>query len=223
MTGSIVLRLMVKDWYLSRTLLTVVGVLGAVSVALLYLRDDRASLAGMAVALLAVMFLGILMPTQTIVNERMRQTLPFVMSLPVSPMQYTTAKVLSNLAAFFALWLLIAAGMIGTVAGTRVYGGVIPLMVLAAFAPFVTFALVVAVAIVTESQAGTVAAHTVSNLGNGVAWFFIERTPGFWQDMRSPVAIWNPTMVWVLTIDIVTIVVALTLTFYLQSKKTDFI
>ena len=119
MTRSIVLRLMVNDWYLSRTLLTVVGVLGAVSVALLYLRGNRASLAGMVVSLLAVMFLGILMPTQTIVNERMRQTLPFVMSLPVSPMQYTTAKVLSNLAAFGALWLVIAAGMIGTIAGTH--------------------------------------------------------------------------------------------------------
>jgi ABC-2 type transport system permease protein len=223
MTSSIVLRLMMKDWYLSRTLLVVVGVLGVASVASLYLRDNLIGLVGMAVSLFAVMFLGILMPTQTIVNERMRQTLPFVMSLPVSPMQYTTAKVLANLTAFFALWLPIATGMIGTVAGTRVYGGVIPLMVLAALAPFVTFALVVAVAIVTESQAGSVAAHTASNMGNGLAWYFIERSPGFWQDLRSPVAIWNPTMVSILTIDIVTIVVALTLTFYLQSKKTDFI
>jgi ABC-2 type transport system permease protein len=223
MTRSIVLRLMMKDWYLSRTLLTVVGVLGTASVASLYVGHGPTSLAGMVIALFAVMFLGILLPTQTIVNERMRQTLPFVMSLPVSPMQYTTAKVLANLTAFSALWLLIAAGMIGTVAGTRVSGGIVPLMVLAAFAPFVTFALVVAVAIVTESQPGSVAAHTASNVGNGVAWYFIERSPGFWQDMRSPVAIWNPTMVSILTIDIVTIVVALTLTFYLQSKKTDFI
>jgi ABC-2 type transport system permease protein len=223
MNRSIVLRLMMKDWYLSRTLLAVVGVLGAVSIASLYLRQNVTSVLGMFVSLFAVMFLGILLPTQTIVNERMRQTLPFVMSLPVSPMQYTTAKVLANLSAFSALWLPIAVGMIGTVAGTRVYGGLIPLMVLAAFAPFVTFALVVAVAIVTESQPGSVAAHTASNIGNGLAWYFIERSPGFWENVRSPVAIWNPTMVSILTIDIVTIVVALTLTFYLQSKKTDFI
>jgi ABC-2 type transport system permease protein len=222
-TRSIVLRLMIKDWYLSRTLLAVVGVIGAVSIASLYLRHGLTSLVGMVLSLFAVMFLGILMPTQTIVSERMRQNLPFVMSLPVSPMQYTTAKILANLAAFFALWLLIGAGMIGTVAGAHVYGGIIPLMLLAAFAPFVTFALVVAVAIVTESQAGSVAAHIATNVGHGVAWFFIQRTPGFWQDLRSPVAIWNPTMVSILTIEIVTIVVALTLRFYLQSRKTDFI
>jgi ABC-2 type transport system permease protein len=222
-TRSIVLRLMLKDWYLSRTLLMIVGVLGTVSVASLYVGHGPTSAAGMVVSLFAVMFLGILMPTQTIVNERMRQTLPFVMSLPVSPMQYTTAKVLANLAAFSALWLLIATGMIGTVAGTRVAGGIIPLMVLAAFAPFVTFALVVAVAIVTESQPGSVAAHTASNIGNGVAWYFVERSPGFWQDVRSPVAIWSPTMISVLAIEIAVIVAALGLTFYLQSKKTDFI
>jgi ABC-2 type transport system permease protein len=222
-TRSIVLRLMMKDWYLSRTLLSIVGVLGAVSIASLYLRHSLTGLAGMVVALFAVMFLGILMPTQTIVNERTQQNLPFVMSLPVSPMQYTTAKVLANLSAFLALWLPIAAGMIGTIAGTHVYGGIIPLMVLAAFAPFTTFALVVAVAIVTESQPGSVAAHIASNTGLGVAWFFVERTPGFWQDLRSPVAIWSPTMMSVLSIEIATIVVALALTFYLQSRKTDFI
>jgi hypothetical protein len=222
-TRSIVLRLMMKDWYLSRTLLAIVGVLGAVSIASLYLRHGLTSVMGMVVSFFAVMFLGILMPTQTIVNERMRQNLPFVMSLPVSPMQYTTAKVLANLSAFLALWLPIAAGMVGTIAGTQVYGGIIPLMLLAAFAPFTTFALVLAVAIVTESQPGSVAAHTASNLGYGVAWFFIERAPGFWQDVRSPVAIWNPTMISILSIEIATIVVALALTFYLQSRKTDFI
>lgn len=223
MTRSILLRLMMKDWYLSRTLLTVVGVLGAMSIASLYLRHGLTSVVGMVVSLFAVMFLGILLPTQTIVNERMRQNLPFVMSLPVSPMQYTTVKILANLSAFLALWLPIAAGMIGTIAGTQVYGGIIPLMLLAAFAPFTTFALVLAVAIVTESQPGAVAAHTASNVGHGVAWFFIQRAPGFWQDVRSPVAIWNPTMISILSIEIGTIVVALVLTFYLQSRKTDFI
>jgi ABC-2 type transport system permease protein len=91
-TRSIVLRPMIKDWYLSRTLLAVVGVIGAVSIASLYLRHGLTSLVGMVLSLFAVMFLGILMPTQNIVSERMRQNLPFVMSLPVSPMQYTTAR-----------------------------------------------------------------------------------------------------------------------------------
>jgi ABC-2 type transport system permease protein len=222
-TRSIVLRLMMKDWYLARTLLAIVSVLGALSIASLYLHHGLTSLAGMAVSLFAVMFLGILMPTQTIVNERAQQTLPFMMSLPVSPMQYTTAKVLANLSAFLALWLPIALGMIGTIAATQLYGGIIPLMIVAAFAPFTTFALVVAVAIVTESQPGSVAAHTASNVGHGAAWFFIQRAPGFWQDLRSPVAIWSPTIVSILAIEIATIVVALSLTFYLQSRKTDFI
>ena len=223
MTRSIVLRLMIKDWYLSRSLLTIVGILGAVSIASLYLRHGVTSLLGMLLSLSAVMFLGILIPTQTIVNERTQRNLPFVMSLPVSPMQYTTAKILANIVAFLALWLPIMIGMIGTIAGTQVYGGLVPLMLLAAFAPFVTFAVVVAVALVTESQAGSVAAHFASNIGNGVAWFFIERAPGFWENLKGPVAIWNPTMVSILAMDIVTIGAAIALTFYFQSKKTDFI
>jgi ABC-type transport system involved in multi-copper enzyme maturation permease subunit len=222
-TRSIVLRLMMKDWYLSRTLLAVVGVLGAVSIASLYLRHGLISLVGMVVSLFATMFLGILMPSETIINERMRQNLPFVMSLPVSPMQYTTAKILANWVAFLALWLPIAAGMIGTVAGTQIYGGIIPIMLLAAFTPFTTFALFVAAAIVTESHARAMGTMIASTAGYSVAWTVIARDPGFWQDVRSPVAIWNPTMISILSIEIGTIVVALALTFYLQSRKTDFV
>ena len=36
----------------------------------------------------------------TVVEERNEQTLPFVMSLPISPMEYTTAKILANLLIF---------------------------------------------------------------------------------------------------------------------------
>ena len=50
MTGSIVLRLMLKDWYLSRTFLTIVGLLGAVSIASLYLGHGPTSVLGMVVS-----------------------------------------------------------------------------------------------------------------------------------------------------------------------------
>ena len=40
----------------------------------------------------------------TVVEERTDQTLPFVMSLPISAAEYTTAKILANLLIFLIPW-----------------------------------------------------------------------------------------------------------------------
>jgi ABC-2 type transport system permease protein len=223
MTSSLVLRLMLKDWYLNRAVLVTIAAAGALSIGALYLRNQFTGVLGMLAAMVAMIFLGILMPQQTIVNERQRQNLAFVMSLPVSPMQYTTAKILANLLAFLALWLPIAGGIVGTVAAAGVHGGVIPLMVVAAVAPFAGFAIFLAVAIVTESAPVAIATMAACNVSYSFVWLFISRIPGFWKDFGSPVAIWSRPMQSIVAAEIATIVLAFVLAFYLQSKKTDFV
>jgi len=223
MTRSIVWRLILKDWYLCRVVVASVAVIGVASVAALYVRDGFTSLVAMITSLIAVIFLGSLLPSLTIVNERKRQNLAFVMSLPVSPMQYTTAKIVANLVAFLALWLPIAIGMIGTVVSARVFGGIIPLMVVAALAPFTAFALFMAVAIVSESETWAITTMAASNVAYTFVWLFISRIPDMFRDLSSPVAIWRPQMVSIVTVEAVAIVLAFGLTFYLQSKKTNFI
>ena len=51
-------------------------------------------------ALSSLIFLGILIPQLTVVNERKQDNLAFAMSLPISPAEYTMSKVLGNLSAF---------------------------------------------------------------------------------------------------------------------------
>src|SRR5262245_23384537 len=82
--------------------------------------------------------------------------------LPVSVSDYTAAKILCNLAGFLLLWLPIVVGMIGTVASTGTFGGLIPLMVVAALAPFAGLALLVA--IVTESETWAMTTMSACNV-----------------------------------------------------------
>jgi ABC-2 type transport system permease protein len=223
MTQALVWRLILKDWYLNRATLAIVAVVGVLSVGSLYLRNGLASLLGMLAALFATIFLGILMPTQTIVNERKRQNLAFMMSLPISVRQYTSAKILGNLVAFLALWLPIVIGLIGTVASTGMFGGIIPLMTVAALAPFVGFAVFVAVAIITESETWAMTIMAACNVSYSFVWLFIARAPGVLADLRSPVAVWRQPMPAIVGAELALIMLALGLTFYFQSKKTDFI
>ena len=97
MNRSLVLRLIVKDWYLSRATLALIAAVGGLSVGVPQWRGGMIGFSAILAALITTVFLSILLPMNTIVNERKRQNLPFVMSLPISPMEYTTAKILGDL------------------------------------------------------------------------------------------------------------------------------
>ena len=152
MNRALIARLILKDWYLNRLPLLLIGTAGVFAIGLLYLRREVTGAIGLITSLIALIMLSILLPLQTVVNERKHHNLAFVMSLPISPMEYTAAKVVGNLSAFLVLWAAIAIGVLGTLARTGIFGGIIPFGVVVALEPFVVFCLLLSVAIVMESE-----------------------------------------------------------------------
>ena len=221
MNRALVFRLILKDWYLSRVPLTLIAIGGAVSTVLLY-QDDAAGFAGIISALLSLIFLSILVPQLTVVNERKQQNLAFVMSLPISPAEYTMSKVLGNLSAFVALWAAIVGAALGAIVFAPGLGGVVPLAVIAALAPFASFCLLLAVAIVTESELLSMVTMGATNVAYSF-WWFLFRLPGLREDLKSPVPIWSDTVLTIIGGQTAVIVLALALTFYFQSRKRSFI
>jgi ABC-type transport system involved in multi-copper enzyme maturation permease subunit len=222
MNRALIARLILKDWYLSRLLLVLIGAAGTLSIGLLYLRREDTGTIGLISALIASVLLSILLPMQTVVNERKQHNLAFVISLPISPMEYTAAKVVGNLSAFLVLWAAIAIGVLGTLARTGIFGGLIPFGMVVALAPFVVFCLLLAVAIVVESEMWAVLTMGATNVSYSF-WFLLMKIPGLPEQLKSPVAIWSRPILWILAGQITVIVVALGLTFYLQSRKRDFV
>ena len=126
MNRALMMRLIAKDWYLSRVPLTLIALAGAVATGLLYSGIKTAGLVGLISALISLVFLSILIPQLTVVNERKQGNLAFVMSLPISPAEYTMSKVLGNLSAFVLLWAAIVGAVLGTIAFIPGAGGVVP-------------------------------------------------------------------------------------------------
>jgi ABC-2 type transport system permease protein len=222
MNYALVLHLIRKDWYLSRLGIGLCAVAGALSVAILLLRNEVAGFVGLSAAVIVLVMVGIVLPVVTIVNERKRQNLAFVMSLPISPMEYTLAKITANLTGFVVIWLAITLAVLGLFAPGP-FAGLIPLMLVAALAPFVAFALILSVAIVSESELGTIVVMSACNVSYTFAWYFLFRMPGVRADLASPVPIWNDSILWILAAESGVILLAFGLTFYFQSKKRNFI
>jgi hypothetical protein len=215
--------MVLKDWYLCRVLFGLVVTAGAICVSLLYLRQSSASFVGLTGALTAAVFLSILTPIVTIVNERKHQNLAFVMSLPISPMQYTLGKVLGNFSVFLIGWVVIAAGVIVTIARAPGFGGVIPVAVIAALSPFVVFCLLVSVALVSESEFVTIVTMGACNVAYSFGWFALMKVPGLPENLKSPVAIWSAPVVWIIVGQLTVATLCIGLTFFFQSRKTNFV
>jgi ABC-type Na+ efflux pump permease subunit len=172
----------------------------------------------------SLVVLGSMLPVSNVINERKKQTLPFLMSLPMSATQYTTAKLLSTVGMFLIPWAALVVAASSFIAGHRnIPHGVIPLTVILAAFTFVGFCVVAGVALVTETEGWTIAATVAMNSSYGFAWYLLIRDPAIRAVGSSPVAIWNGPVLTILFGEIAAIVVILALTFYLQSRKRDFI
>ena len=221
MNGALVLRLIAKDWYLSRVPLMLIAAAGAGSTAILYLRSETTGVVAIISAVIALIFLSILLPQLTVVHERKERNLAFVMSLPISPMEHTAAKIFGNLFAFVVVWLAVSTAFLGTLwrAG---FGGIVPIGVVIAFLPFVAFCVMLGVAIVKESEMWAMVTMGVCNVAYSFVWLAIIRF-GLLAGADSPRPVWSGRLLSILATEIVVILLVLALTFYFQSRKKDFV
>jgi len=168
--------------------------------------------------------LGCLLPGTNVINERKKQTLPFLMSLPVSITQFTTAKIVSTVGMFIVPWLtLVIAAVLFILGHPRLPDGMIPVVLAIATLTLVGFCLIAGVALVSEAEGPMAAAMVVANSSYGLGWYLLVRMPGVRAGLASPEIIWGKEILTVLGFEFAVIVLILGLTIYLQSRKRDFV
>jgi|CXWL01.1.fsa_nt_gi ABC-type transport system involved in multi-copper enzyme maturation permease subunit len=224
-TGAAMVRLLVrKDWYFLRWPIAAYLLAGGLALALIGRGGEGAFFAGSVLLVTVLISVGIHLPMATVVEERKDQTLPFVMSLPISPREYTTAKILANLGIFLIPWVVLVVGSLAVIAGRAALpDGLIPFTVLVLGEILVATCLILAVALVSESQGWTIGAIVAGNLGFQAFLYGVSHLPSISQAMKGQDIVWSPAAVGILTAELAAVVALLAATFYLQSRKTDFV
>lgn len=222
MSASVIRQLVLKDVRLHRLQLILALAGGAAALGLFAMKREIPVVLGASWFFVALIVLGCSLPLSNVVNERKKHNLAFVMSLPVSSRQYALAKMLSTFGMFFALWALLVAGALLLI-GAGFPHGIFPVLAVLTGLVLVGFCLVACVAIVSESEGWSTAAVIVCNSSYGVVWYLIIRVPETAKQLGGAVAVWSPRLLRALAIESALVILCLGLTFYLQSRKRDFV
>jgi hypothetical protein len=225
MNWAMVSRLIRKDWYLNRVAILASIIAGIATLAAMSMTHGSqiATILGIIVVVSIMIGMGALV-MMSATTERKEQTLPFAMSLPINPLDYTASKLVGGLLIYLVLWTALVADIVATILLAPGYAhGLIPFVLIMSVEILMTTCLVTAVSITTESQAWTVAAAQVGALGvNGIGWWIV-RFPGIGGSMKSTTVHWSSAATFLLTGEFAAIALMLGITFFVQARKKDFV
>jgi len=224
MNTVVISRLISKDWRLNRLMISLAIAIGLAALVLVSFGAETARTFGAVWFFVALMVLGSMLPGSTIVNERKKQTLAFIMSLPVSAVQYAIAKIVSIWAMFLVPWCaLVISALVVIETGRAFPPGIIPMLLILAMLPLLGFCIISSTALISESEGGLIAASLVCNSSYWFVWYMLAQIPTLTDNWKGALPVWNPAARTVLLSELAAIAVIVVITLWLQSRKRDFI
>lgn len=224
MNTTMVKHLILKDWYFQRRPIAAYTAGGLLGLGIVCLGTAASFYVGTILLITFMITIGIHLAVVTVVQERTDQTLPFIMSLPISPKEYTAAKALANLSIFLVPWLILMAGatlILGS-EGAR-SGAMIPFATVILTYILASYIVVLTVAIITESQGWTLCVMGVTNLLFQFFLYWVSHMPDIARGMKGHGAVWDGTAIALLAAELTVAAVSLALAFLLQARKRDFL
>jgi hypothetical protein len=226
MNASIVIRLITKDWYLQRVAIALL-LGGAILAGVLAALPRQVGFSvGFSLTIAVLIAVTFYLPLTTVIGERTSKTLPFTMSLPISPAEYTISKILANLLLYLVPWTVAALSFAlilrggGSAQAVPIPAGFVDVL-LGGF--LVVFMLVLGFAIIFESMGWTISliVALMFLLGN-VGTQIIPRIPSA-GDFVVAIGHRGSEYLWTIGGEFAVIVLLMAVTFFVQSRKRDFL
>ncbi len=224
MSVSIVPQLVRKDLHIMKVPMFVGWLGGIAAIVVTVLGGSGFFIFGMILFVTCMIGPGMYTVSQTVAEERTQQTLPFIMSLPITVREYTTAKLVANLAIFGAVWLTLSgASFVVFIGPEGMPDGAFPFVTIVLVGIFLAYTLILSTSLVSESMGWTIAAVVGANILTQVFMWWVSSLYGIRSVIGGNVAVWNGAVLTVLGGQLAAIATLIGLTYVLQSRKRDFI
>ena len=220
---DIIKKLVLKDWDLYQKAIAFYlggGILGLAIFGTPYLATFYMGALTLLTLLVAA---GFMILFGTTINEKKEQTVPFIMSLPVKPIEFSIAKIIANLSIFLVMWVAIVAGFTFVTVFSPIPNGLLVFFWLISITLILNYVIVLAVAMISESEGWTIFAVVIVNLALNPVIMLLARNPEFHQYFPEERVVWTSTGYAVLGAQICLTLLILFMTVAHQARRRTFI
>ncbi len=220
---TMVARLIVKDWQVYQKQLAgyVAGLLFALG--LIGTGSPLVSAAGGLLLLVLLIVVGMFAIASSIMAERKEQTQPFVMSLPVTPMDVFWGKLLANLVIYLVPFLFVTGGMVGLILATPSPDGTVPWVLLIALFVLVNFIVSLCVAIAVESEGWNTFAMLALMTLIGPFIYWVTWMGGIREHLQGDAIVWSPQVLGLIGGELAVMAIAILAASWVHARKTSFL
>ena len=219
--AAMVWKLVVKDWQVYQKQLAgfVAGMLLALG--LVGMGTPLMASAGALLLLVQLLVVGTYAIQSSIMAERKLQTVPFIMSLPVTPMDVYWGKLLANLVIYLVPFLLVTGGLLTLILSTPRPDGAVPWLAVVALFMLAVFCVSLCVAIAVESEGWNIFAILALMTLIGPFLYWVSRLDGIVQYLKADDIVWSAPVLGVLAAEVAVIAVAILVTSWIHARTAS--
>jgi hypothetical protein len=216
--------LFLKDLYLSRRPLFAYFAAGIACSAISVVPQPTFAFIGFILILTVAIGSGMHLLGELLLSERNDQTRAFILSLPVSLLDYSVAKIAVVLTTFLIPWsTMFACSIVLTAVLPSGHIGAIPVLVVVFLELLAAYTVQLVTAVISESVGWTVCAMVACNVFLNLFLMKLLQMPEVEEMMKSDVLAFSPLIIQIMCIELGLIVAALTMALALQTRKRDLV
>lgn len=221
--ATMVRKLIVKDWQVYQKQLAgfVAGLLLALG--LVGMGTPLLASAGALLVLVLLLVVGCYAIQSSVMAERKEQTQPFIMSLPVTPMDVFWGKLLANLTIFLVPFLLVSGGLLALVLCTSRPDGVVPWVVVVALFMLANFCVSLCVVIAVDSEGWNVFAMLALMTLIGPFLYWVSQMHGIREHLQGNAIVWSPQVLGLIVGELAVIAIAVLVAGWVHARKASFL
>lgn len=218
-----VIRLLVfKDWQLFQKPFAAHVLAGIVALCLIGMAKTWSFYLGSLLLIVVLVAIACFAISNSLLVERKEQTLAFVMSLPVSPLDFTLAKLAGNLITFGVPFALLALGTLGTIWFTPLPNGLLVYSLLLFGYIFTAYCVSLMVAMMVQSEGWNIFVMISSMVLINPFLMLLGQIEAIDSTVRGNAIVWSAPAVAILATEILLGLLALGFTAWWNGRKPAF-
>ena len=216
-------KLIIKDWQVYQKQLAGYVAAMLLALGLVGMGTPMMAAAGALLLLVLLLVVGSYAIHSSITAERKQQTVPFIMSLPVTPMDVYWGKLLANLVIYLVPFLLVVAGLLALILTTPRPDGTVPWVAVVALFMLANFCVSLCVAIAVDSEGWNVFAMLALMTLIGPFLYWVSQMHGIREHLQGDAIVWSPQVLGLIGGELAVIAIAILAAGWTHARKASFL